>query len=613
MMKNQKIVTLVSLLSLPLMGMAQEAYLNEDFSQGLPPTFIQIDNDQNTPSGDMASLGFEVGKGWIAIIPSSENGNRVTCSTSWYNPSGTSDDWLITPTFEVKASDAVLRWRAKASDKRHRDGYAIYVSEGGSDIADFDKTQPLFTVAEEENAWTSHSVSLAAYAGKTIRVAFVNNSTDENCLYLDDVFAGQTSKIYFSMTFPDIIDRAGKMAVAGEAYTESDETINGFDATFTYNGETLSQHFDSVLTAGKRVAFQFNDSIQLDDNSQLPWTGSVKSGSDSYSQDGVLTVLGHRNLAEESTGTWCGWCVRGIVALETLTRDFSESMICVAVHSGHTASDTSEPMMDPDYYTAIEALNSGGFPKMMFNRNPEYTHIDPLYAVGVASALQKAEHPYSGIDVKAELGSDGKVYAVANTYFPVDADTINYKLSFVMIENNVHNANDDRYSQNNAYSGGGSGAMGGYEDKPSPVPASEMYYNEVARGYFGDFNGIEGSVPQTVEAMQPNPFSYSFDVPDSVMNIDNTEVIALLIDKNNCVVNAAKCKVENPSGISSVSADEQGGNVKRVTLTTVDGKVLGSWNGACPSLSMALKGYKGIVLIQTTTDKGTKVKKLLIR
>ena len=39
-------------------------------------------------------------------------------------------------------------------------------------------------------------------------------------------------------------------------------------------------------------------------------------------------------VVEEGTGTWCGWCVRGIVALEYMRENYPDKFIGIGVHYG---------------------------------------------------------------------------------------------------------------------------------------------------------------------------------------------------------------------------------------------------------------------------------------
>ena len=113
-----------------------------------------------------------------------EIGNCAAFSTSWYVPSGTADDWLVLPPVAATAGTR-LSWRAVTYDPDFRDGYEVRLSTGGSNPSDF--TAVLLTVGQEEATWTPHELSLAAYAGQTVRIAFRNNSNDKFLLLLDDL------------------------------------------------------------------------------------------------------------------------------------------------------------------------------------------------------------------------------------------------------------------------------------------------------------------------------------------------------------------------------------------------------------------------------------------
>lgn len=85
-----------------------------------------------------------------------------------------------------------------ARDKDFRDGLKVYVSEKGTSVGDF-TAPPIFSLPKEANNWTEHEVSLADYVGKTIHIAFVNDSKDKAALYLDDLFVGIPSHITMSL------------------------------------------------------------------------------------------------------------------------------------------------------------------------------------------------------------------------------------------------------------------------------------------------------------------------------------------------------------------------------------------------------------------------------
>lgn len=617
----------LALLCLPVDLDAQEAYINTDFNSGIPSNFIQYDNDGNTPAAAMQAIGFAVGKGWIGYQPDDEE-TPLVCSTSWYTNKGTSDDWLITPQFTVNNEDDVLRWRARASNSRHRDGYAVYVSTtGGSNISNFDKANPIFEVDGESYSWTSHSVSLKQFVGKTVRIAFVNNSTYQTSLYLDDLFAGQPSSIYLSMMLPDIIDKAGEYTVSGEAYTEDATPVDGFDVSFTYNGETITEHFDSVVTAGHRVPFTLKQPITLANCTRQNYTARISHGDKSYELTNPFTVLAHKSLAEEGTGTWCANCVRGIVYMEQLKEQYADQIIPISVHcdGGHTGA---EPMAIPEYEEAMEALGINAFPMMVFNRDKNLSQIDPSNCLTKAAAIIKTAHPQSGLIVNGVYNSaSGKVDITADTYFPVDADTMDYRLSFVFIENDVHHPEDANYAQNNAtYSGGDYGEMGGWENLPTTVSASEMYYQDVARSY-GE--AIDGSVPSTVKAMMPNRYSCTVDLPSTVDNANKVELVAMLVNKDNVVVNAEKCALTIANSIQGVSetgksvrlsaADgtlsviSEGQTINSIEVFSPTGNKVATIAPNSKSASVNVASLHGVYLVKVDCGNKTIVRKIVIK
>ena len=163
----KKALTLSISALLAATGQAQNAYLETGFDEGMPTTFILHDEDGRTPSTDMASLGFEIGKAWIVakgVDPVDPN-NNVAISTSWYKNAGAANDWMVTPGITIDDTKAILRWRSMARDKDFRDGLKVYVSEKGTSVGDF-TAPPIFSLSKEANNWTEHEVSLADYVGE---------------------------------------------------------------------------------------------------------------------------------------------------------------------------------------------------------------------------------------------------------------------------------------------------------------------------------------------------------------------------------------------------------------------------------------------------------------
>lgn len=230
--------------------------INCNFSQGIPDDFTLIDADGNTLSRDVQKFGFAQGDSWVPFYIQEED-NAVASSTSWYSPAGTSSDWMLLPPLQVEPG-ATLSWRAKATDKRFRDGYAVYAAAASaSSPQDFLDSDPLFTVEAEESDWVTHSLSLERFAGSEVRLAFVNNSTNCSRLFIDDISAGIPSPLNLELTMPYLIPHGKNIHVTGWLLNRSQEPIKGYTLSLESEDGTVEQHFDSEIAPGNRMRLEW--------------------------------------------------------------------------------------------------------------------------------------------------------------------------------------------------------------------------------------------------------------------------------------------------------------------------------------------------------------------
>lgn len=197
---------------------------------------------------------------------------------------------------------------------------------------------------------------------------------------------------------------------------------------------------------------------QADPNETLP--GAVKA------PNGVTK----RVLIEEATGTWCGYCVRGIVYMGSLNQKYAASTALVAVHN-------SDPMTDATYDGGIGSKISG-YPSGLVDR--QKTEVDPT---DFEKEYLKRVQYVPVIDVFIDNVSWNASTRLLT--FRVNATTVaafngSYRFNASITEMQVHGTTS-KYDQHNYYSDGSMGAMGGFEKKTDPVPAADMYYDFVGR------------------------------------------------------------------------------------------------------------------------------------
>lgn len=525
-----------------------QTYYSCDFEKGIPADFTLIDYDQNTPSASMQKIGFAEGTPWISVATNKTATNHAACSTSWYQQAGTSDDWMILPAVYVSGNAPTLSWRAMASDKKHADGYSVYVTTAdGNRKEDFTTATPLFTTVAENADWTDHSISLAEYRGKTIRVAFVNNSTDCSRLYVDDVKIWEKHKLTLSVDLPRQIAYKGEMTISGSVAANTEEGARGFTIGLEAGGETTTQHFDTEVKSGEPATFTLDRRLTIGKHGTIPYNIWVETeDGDREEHDMSVTSYPRKAVAEEGTGTWCGYCVRGLVMLDSIKNHYADRIIGIAAHSGD--------VMTSDYISEVSQYLGSSYPTGTVNRRVK---SDPKDFISYANIILKNAELFSDLQLETTFDKASRSVTAKTTLHLADDYTDGkLALAYAIIENDVHKPGDDSYRQHNSYADGILGEMGGYEKYGEYIPSEVMHYNDVARGYVDDLMGIDGSLPERIAAEESVADERSFTLPDNILNDENVEIVVMLIDKSDGrIVNAEKCPVaKSTNGINDIKA-----------------------------------------------------------
>ena len=203
-----------------------------------------------------------------------------------------------------------------------------------------------------------------------------------------------------------------------------------------------------------------------------------------------------RVLIEEGTGTWCQWCPRGMVYAHDMMVNYDA--IPIAIHN----SDPMETSNTASYFTSA---NLGGLPSGNVDR--KHLDIDPLSWGSYTSTLSALTPP---LDVYITTSFDT---VSRQLDFTITADIFTslnggYRVGAIIVEDAITGPAPS-YNQSNAYAGGGNGIMGGFENLPSSIPASQIAYDHVARHLASDYDGDIGSLPSNLVAT--NQYNYSLN------------------------------------------------------------------------------------------------------
>lgn len=312
----------------------------------------------------------------------------------------------------------------------------------------------------------------------------------------------------------------------------------------------------------------------------------VNGGADSDPSDNASATMLHNTVSqvvqknvviEEGTGTWCGWCPRGAVAMDYMAATYPSQFIGIAVHNG-----------DPMTVSAYDSgANFGGYP----SSNTDRAILDATVSQAAFESYYNSRKDMvvpAGLSIVNSGSGNSVVLDVTATFYTPFAAS-NYRLAVVLAEDHVTGTSSS-YDQVNFYSGGGQGAMGGFESLPDPVPAADMVYDHVGRALLGGYDGQAGSVPAVITDGGTAQYTFNYTLPASGQDRGNMYAVAMLIDQSNGeIVNAEKISIAtlglaetsvinmnvypNPANDNLNVAFEIEGDVV-ITLTDMQGRVV---------------------------------------
>ena len=358
-------------------------------------------------------------------------------------------------------------------------------------------------------------------------------------------------------------------------------TINAMDITWT---DGINSYTDNLsgLSIPTNSTYNFTHADQL--NLAIPGSANltvtidnVNTNIDPDTSNNSLSTIANavtfiptkRVVFEEATGTWCGWCPRGAVALEDLAVTYPNTSIGIAVHN-------SDPMVHNLYDTELGSLFSG-YPSGIVDR--VILDVDPgdfmQYYADRINAIAPVE-----ISATASFDAVTRIIDINLSGEFVANLSGDYRFNAVILEDNVTGTSSG-YDQSNYYSFQSqnialtSPSGFDYQASANPVPASIMVYDHVARDILGGFDGTAGSLPATIIAGGIHTHNYTHSLPAN-QDENNVHVAGMIIDNTTGeILNAIKVEL---SGLTptpdSWDCDGQGncsdpgtGNGSYTTLT----------------------------------------------
>lgn len=332
-------------------------------------------------------------------------------------------------------------------------------------------------------------------------------------------------------------------------YNDGLAPISSIDYTIVVNGVSELRHEDLYAYSGmgmeKILNITFTSPSSSVDTYQVELVINQVNGLANI-EDNLISVNEFTNLSkkvtrkvvmEEFTGTWCGWCPRGMAGMLKANDLFGDLFIGIAIHDG---DEMELPYGSYDYY-------SGSFPSSLISRINNRQAYDPYYDMDVLESVLLMPTP---VDVSVNgVWNEDRTQIIATS----EAEFLGgsgYSVAYVLVADGLYNSN---WAQSNYYSG-----YGTYSDDPylsqfvnAPDPISDITFNDVmvassfvnrrnsADAYTGDFSA--GTV-------KSNTFTLTLPTEGELADaIDKSQlyVVALVFNADGSIANAAKSKVES--------------------------------------------------------------------
>lgn len=209
----------------------------------------------------------------------------------------TPDNWLISPAIEVPAgSHMQLSWYAAAQDPAYaEDHYSVYVSTD-SLVTSF-STQ-VYGETLHSDVYAKHSVSLTAYAGQTIFVAFRHhNSTDQFVVKIDDIMISEPGAPEVRLTMPETAFVGDTVQLMAQLL---DGDLNGLTYAWTVDGASVSATNVETVSAVWSQAGQYNVRVVTSNN----LGADTVEGSIRVIDCGTVTEYPYHEGFEDGLGCW---------------------------------------------------------------------------------------------------------------------------------------------------------------------------------------------------------------------------------------------------------------------------------------------------------------------
>jgi hypothetical protein len=515
-----KLYTLIAAMGISFLSYGQ-VYLSEDFSGGsMPPTGWTLDGQ---PAQWSNSASNKAG----GIAPEAKFTYKQVVSTSR----------LVSPAIDMTGVSAPVTLIFKHMYDWYANGPKIGVAKRfgtGAWTTVWEQT-PSGNVGPETVVLTLSGIGQADFQ---FCFYITGNLYNVDYWFIDDInfyIPWSLDAKLASIVLPSYTKIGTDFSLKGKIENIGSTPITSFDVSYTVDGGAPEVYPVTGLDIplGGSYDFTHGTSINLSETGTHEIVTTVENVNGTVDQDmtnntlsgnvGVVPFIPLKKvIGEEATGTWCGWCVRGICYMDYMKETYPETWIGVAVHNG-------DPMTNDVYDNEIPSIipNFPGYPSGTIDRSGANFYDPEEFEAGYLERINAISPGTLNLTNFTWDPGTRMVSFDVESEFVVDV-TNELRFGAIITEDSLYGTTAG-WAQTNYYAGGGQGPMCGFESLPATIPASQMVYNHVAREILNTPYGTVGSIEAPVLAGSIKSYNYTYNIP-AEWNYDKLTFIGILLD-----------------------------------------------------------------------------------
>ena len=464
-----------------------------------------------------------------------------------------SKDVYVGYSFEVTANEGKADQFPVLVKGKKTDKGALYLRFGYADEWWYDYSSPQYDQYE--------------FGNLAMKVLFKGTSED-NAVSIGKTFADITAARNSTVTIPLTVTNLGKKSFTSLGLTVD---MGGVKKEVTVTPEQAVDKdytFDLTLDTPEEIG-EIPVTITIDKVNGMPNTSNFKEA-----QGNIIVlsrIVPHKVAIEEFTGFWCGWCPKGIVAMEKAKQVYGDDVVIVTVHYNDALACKD--------YAAFTNQTVASYPQAHVDR--AIMSVDPYYGsslyecFGISKDIDARAAEIPVAEVIADATLDGDILTAISDVRFLYTGSAHYAVAYVLTENNMESENWEQANNLIQWQGQPIEDLEPmFEEWIYGTPKmSGVIFNDVAIGAVGLEHGVAGSIPSYVYAEESNKYEVEFNFRKykKIMDNDELNLCVFLIDTTTGKIVNADSKSLNPStGIEGVSSN--GENVREVARYTVDGR-----------------------------------------